>query len=217
MIRKNNINSINKFVLFVQILILSLFLGCGKMDENNPKNGLEIIIGDKTWLNKNLDVTCFLNGDLIPEATNIDDWFELCSMRKPAYCYYNFDASNNEKYGKLYNAFVLIDKRGLVPKGWHIPKTAEFKVFNSSYNGFKGFNFQPGGQLGQVAPSSNIKGYFFDKDIKGYLWSSYDVGVSPNISIYTFQNDGSVVEYFIFYREIGCSIRCVEKMVKLTT
>jgi uncharacterized protein (TIGR02145 family) len=50
---------------------------------------------------------------------------ELGKQGKPAWCYYNNDQSNGEKYGKLYNWHAVNDSRGLAPQGFHIPSKNE--------------------------------------------------------------------------------------------
>jgi uncharacterized protein (TIGR02145 family) len=81
----------------------------------------EIIIGKQIWMTENLNLDKFQNGDSIPEARTIEEWMNACENKQPAWCYYNNDSTNGEKYGKLYNLFAVIDSRGLAPEGWHIP------------------------------------------------------------------------------------------------
>src|ERR1043165_1390179 len=83
-------------------------------------------IGTQTWSTKNLDVSKFRNGDAITEAKTAAEWMAAAEQRKPAWCYYNNDASNGKKYGKLYNWFAVSDPRGLAPDGWHVPSDAEW-------------------------------------------------------------------------------------------
>lgn len=91
----------------------------------NPK--LEFIqIGSQTWMKKNLSVTTFRNGDLIPEAKSKEDWSNAALQHQPAWSYYNYDPANGIKYGRLYNWYAVNDSRGLSPEGWHIPAAAEW-------------------------------------------------------------------------------------------
>jgi uncharacterized protein (TIGR02145 family) len=75
----------------------------------------------KTWMQKNLNVSRYKNGDLIPEVQSVS-WWRLTSG---AWCYYNNDPANGEKYGKLYNWYAVNDPRGLAPEGWHVPTVSE--------------------------------------------------------------------------------------------
>jgi uncharacterized protein (TIGR02145 family) len=42
------------------------------------------------------------------------------------YSHYDFDNSNDNPYGKLYNYFVVADSRNVCPTGWHVPTDAEW-------------------------------------------------------------------------------------------
>jgi uncharacterized protein (TIGR02145 family) len=77
---------------------------------------------NKTWMQSNLNVTKFRNGDIIPQVTNPSQF----STGGPAWCYYNNQTSNGIIYGKLYNRMAIIDPRGLAPEGWHIATNIEW-------------------------------------------------------------------------------------------
>ena len=74
-------------------------------------------ICNKIWMAKNLNVSKYKNGELIPQVTDPTQWKNLTSG---AWCYYNNDPVNGVVYGKLYNWFAVNDPRGLAPVGWHI-------------------------------------------------------------------------------------------------
>ncbi len=77
----------------------------------------EIKIGDQIWSTENLNVDKFRNGDPIPLVKTEDDWEKACDNKEPAWCYYDSDPANGEKYGALYNWYAVIDPRGLAPEG----------------------------------------------------------------------------------------------------
>ncbi len=85
-----------------------------------------IKIGTQTWMAENLNVSTFLNGDLIAEAKTDEEWKKAGVEKKPAWCYYDNDPKNAE-YGKLYNWFAVNDARGLAPKGWHVSTEADWQ------------------------------------------------------------------------------------------
>lgn len=85
-------------------------------------------IGPQYWMSYNLNVSRFSNGDEIQQAYTLDDWFYFGSQGTPAWCYYDFNPSNGNKYGKLYNWYAVNDNRGLAPRGWHIPSDTEWDV-----------------------------------------------------------------------------------------
>lgn len=43
-----------------------------------------------------------------------------------AYSHYDFDSTNDNPYGKLYNYFAVADARNVCPTGWHVPTDAEW-------------------------------------------------------------------------------------------
>ena len=87
-------------------------------------------------MTNNLNVDKFRNSDPIPQAKTIAEWEAAGINKQPAWCYYDNDASNGEKYGKLYNWFAVNDTRGLAPIGYHIPTNKEWSLF-VSYGTFK--------------------------------------------------------------------------------
>jgi len=87
------------------------------------------------WAGKNLDLATFRNGDKIPEAKTSAEWEQAALKHAPAWCYYDNDHVNNEKYGKLYNWYALTDPRGLAPEGWHIPTDAEWTQYIHTIGG----------------------------------------------------------------------------------
>lgn len=94
-----------------------------------------VTIGKQEWAQKNLDVSGFRNGDLIPQAKSHAQWDAARTKKQPAWCYYNYDSKNGEKYGKLYNWWAVADPRGLAPLGWHIPTDVEWKILISDLGG----------------------------------------------------------------------------------
>ena len=89
-------------------------------------------IGSQQWMDKNLDVTTYRNGDPIPFITDQAAWYGLTTG---AWCYHNNDPANNGTYGKLYNWYAVNDPRGLAPAGWHVPTDAEFTTLTTYFGG----------------------------------------------------------------------------------
>lgn len=84
--------------------------------------GVEIC--EQLWMDKNLDVVNYQNGDPIPHVKDPLEWSKL---RTGAYCYYDNDSAKYAAtYGKLYNWYAINDPRGLAPPGWHIPDIDEW-------------------------------------------------------------------------------------------
>ena len=101
-------------------------------------------ICNQTWTAKNLEVSHYTNGDIIPQVTNPVQWTNLTTG---AWCWYNNDsATYATTYGKLYNWFAISDPRGLVPIGWHVPNTNEWTILTDSLGGLN----DAGGKMKEV-------------------------------------------------------------------
>jgi hypothetical protein len=82
-------------------------------------------ICNQTWMQKNLSVSHYRNGDIIPQVTDYSQWLNLTTG---AWCWYNNDsATYGSTYGKLYNWYAVNDPRGLAPEGWCIPTDSDWK------------------------------------------------------------------------------------------
>ena len=86
----------------------------------------EVTIGKQVWMSENLNVDKFRNGDPIPEAKTDEEWEKAGENGEPAWCYYNNNPDNGDRYGKLYNWFAVNDPRGLAPEGWKIPSDEDW-------------------------------------------------------------------------------------------
>jgi uncharacterized protein (TIGR02145 family) len=107
-------------------LILILFVCLGTISFSQT-----VTIGTQVWMTKNLDVSKFRNGDPIPEAKTTEEWENAGKNKQPAWCYYDNDPKNGEKYGKLYNWYAVSDSRGLAPEGWRVPSNDEWTVLET--------------------------------------------------------------------------------------
>lgn len=107
--------------------------GAAKVNNSKASEGIyqTVTIGTQIWMLQNLNETHFSNGDIIPEAKTDNDWNTALMNKKPVWCYYEGNATNGEKYGKLYNVYAVLDPRNLAPAGWHIPTLEEWKKMAS--------------------------------------------------------------------------------------
>jgi uncharacterized protein (TIGR02145 family) len=94
-------------------------------DSRDGKVYKTVKIGDQIWMAENLNAERFRNGDIIPEAKTNEVWENACKNKQPAWCYYENNPNNEERFGKLYNWYAIIDSRGLSPEGWHLGSEKE--------------------------------------------------------------------------------------------
>src|SRR5690606_1923129 len=104
-------------------MMLSSWGGGASKEEGAAK---EVTIGKQEWMTQNLNVDKFRNGDSIPEAKTDEEWRKAGENGEPAWCYYNNNPDNGDRYGKLYNWYAVNDPRGLAPEGWKIPSDEEW-------------------------------------------------------------------------------------------
>ena len=180
-----------------------------------------VLIGTQYWMDKNLELTTYRNGDLIPYVTDPTAW---ASLTTGAWCYYNNDPSSG--YGKLYNWYAVNDSRGLAPQGWHIPTDAEWTTLSTLLGGTSaaGGKMKTTGTTRWTSPNTGatnesgfaglpggggyFNGTFSYIDNYGYWWSSTEYNTSLawfRVLVYV---NGSV-ERSYFNKEIGFSVRCL--------
>lgn len=115
-------------------LASQFIIGTGVVDiDGNSYNTIKI--NGVEWMKKNLNVTKYKNGDLIPEVTDPAIWNTITTG---AWCYYENDTANGPVYGKLYNWYAVNDPRGLAPAGWHIPTDVEWTSLTTFLGGENG-------------------------------------------------------------------------------
>jgi uncharacterized protein (TIGR02145 family) len=188
------------------------------------KDAVTVTIGGKTWSIANLNVSTFRNGDTIPEAKTNEEWVAAGAAGKPAWCYYNNDPANGEKYGKLYNWYAVNDPRGLAPAGWTISDNNDWadladnlggqsiagaKMKNSTgwtdgNNGsnISGFTGLPGGYRIE-------NGLFKNMGSIGVWWTTSE---GKNLTSYDFYLlQGSNLDRSSSPRQRGESVRCLKK------
>jgi uncharacterized protein (TIGR02145 family) len=94
-----------------------------------------IQIGSQYWSQENLAVESFQDGTPITECSSSEQWSDLASNNTPAWCYYNFDPSNEEEYGKLYNYYVISSSMEIAPVGFKVPSLSDFNTLSAVFGG----------------------------------------------------------------------------------
>ena len=103
-----------------------------------------VTICTQVWTTKNLDVTAYSDGTVIPQVTDPTAWANLTTG---AWCYYNNSSSNGATYGKLYNWYAVAGiydasslsnptlRKKLAPMGWHVPTDTEWTILITCLGG----------------------------------------------------------------------------------
>ena len=159
-----------------------------------------VTIGTQVWTTKNLDVSTYRDGTVIPQVTDPTAW---AALKTGAWCYYNNDAANGTTYGKLYNWYAVVGihdtdpstpNKILAPAGYHIPSDGEWTILIT----FLGGESVAGGKMkstgttqwnspnGNATNSSSFTGLsggarssadviFFNIGFEGFWWTSTEL------------------------------------------
>jgi len=181
-----------------------------------------VTIGSQEW-SMNLNVKQFRNGDAIPRAKTSAEWEKAAENKEPAWCYYNNDPSDSEKYGILYNWFAVNDSRGLAPEGWRVASKQDWETLLSNYpknNDAYPLKTKEGWQRGFFGSnSSGFSGYpvgirgvpkFFHRGKMVIYWTSTEIDEENAFGItfdYNYRNATRSPQYKV----MGLSVRCVKK------
>ena len=210
--------SINNFFMNKHFLTCCLTLITAMLLSNCGKNYDEVNIGYQVWMTKNLDVATFRNGDPIPDAKTNEEWKKAEENKRPAWCYYDNDPTNGEKYGKLYNWYAVNDPRGLAPEGWHIPSDAEWStltdflaVENENTCGWNenGVYTTHSGFSGHASGQRRVRGTFGYLGINGTWWSSTEKPLERAWFRFIKYNYRGIIRSHANKAE-GFSVRCIK-------
>jgi uncharacterized protein (TIGR02145 family) len=121
------------------VIMVVLIVGCSKDSAEAPPTITDIdgnvyetvVIGNQTWMKSNLNVSKYQDGTLIPQSLNAKDWQTASTNNTGAWCYYDYDSSNEKVYGKLYNWYAVRDARGLAPAGYQIPTDEQWSTLTT--------------------------------------------------------------------------------------
>lgn len=119
-----------KYILFFLVNIISSSNKAQQtgviMDTRDSRTYKTIEIFSQIWMVDNLNSDKFQNGDKIPKVNSSQEWIKACQRKEPVWMYYDNNAENGKKYGKIYNYYAVIDKRNIAPINFHIPSINEF-------------------------------------------------------------------------------------------
>ena len=182
--------------LLVFVVFTSMIASC--KHEKKQEVYKAVKIGNQQWMTKNLSADKFRNGDEIMEAGSYIQWRMAGEKKQPAWCYYQDDPANGEKFGRIYNWYAVNDPRGLAPEGWHIPTDEEWteltdflgdnahqkiksrsgwekvpgKPDEDDFNGYKGNGNDESGFNGQPGGFRRFSGRCYDEGIQTNWWTA---------------------------------------------
>jgi uncharacterized protein (TIGR02145 family) len=186
-----------------------------------------VFIGTQQWMGENLKTSKYSDGTTIPNITDNTLW---SSNTTGAWAYYNNDATNNSKYGKLYNWYAVSKtsngNKNVCPTGWHVPSDAEWTVLTDYLGGANvaGGKMKEIGTINWVSPNTDATnaslftglpggyrlydGYCFIIGQEGYWWSSTvritNIAWKRNLS-----GSCGCVSRSSSSKESGFSVRCL--------
>jgi len=193
----------------------------GFIDKRDGETYKTVKIGNQTWMAENLR---YASGKYI---TSKSEWDNLGSNNyDAAYCYYNNNTSNKQKYGALYNYAAA---KKACPVGWHLPSNSEWKQLRNyikndghsgnegtalkATNGWKsngngtddyGFSAFPGGNRNFNGSFGSL-GYY---GYYGYWWSATEY-FSQNAYYRRLNYNNGRVSHSRSTKSDGFSVRCL--------
>ena len=194
-----------------------------------------VLIGNQCWMQENLKVTHYPNGDTIPYIADDDKWAALADNNTDdAYCYY--DNNVNSEYGALYSYAAAIaddwqrdnvEGQGICPAGWHLPTDAEWTILTD----YLGGESVAGGKMKEAGTShwhspnagaTNESGFtalpgghryssdgtFYYAGYFGYWWSASESS-SYYVWLRRLYHYNADVGRYIYNKSFGFSVRCM--------
>jgi uncharacterized protein (TIGR02145 family) len=186
-----------------------------------------VYVGAQHWMAENLKAGRYNNGNLISKLTDNEQWR---TSENGAWCNYKNDEFFEQKYGKLYNWYVVsksMNGDNVCPTGWHIPNDSDWKQLST----YLGGEDKAGGAMKEVGFSSwgtpntkatNISlftalpggnrseyGEYNNVGKKGFWWSSTELG-SVGANRFVISYDTESLNYENNSKKDGYSIRCIQ-------
>jgi uncharacterized protein (TIGR02145 family) len=185
-----------------------------------------VVIGTQRWLEQNLKVTKYRNGDPITNITNNATW---AARAAEAYRWYLDDPITYAAYGILYNFWVVADARGIAPVGYHIATSAEWVIMNTFLGGtgFAGGHLKEAGLSHWSTPNTGADnssgftglgaGYIHSgtgvaENNKSWtvFWTSTEVDATTAIAYALDLLSDDVTPLMTDLKKRGGSIRCIK-------
>ena len=181
-----------------------------------------VLIGEQRWMSRNVAVTTFRNGEIIPLVSTAAEWAAAGADGRAARVAYNNDIRNVARWGYLYNYAAVTDARGICPSRWRVPDDADWRVLENWLGGgaqaatalrantgweadgggtnSTGFSALPGGWRTQT-------GTFFLAGRIAYFWSTSRAG--RNSTAHMLFNESRPIFRIGYDIGMGQSLRCI--------
>ncbi len=189
----------NNFRLSISILgillLLGHFLNAQNVKDVDGNSYATISIGSQEWMNENLRVTHYCNGERIETKS---DTINIFKEDSPKY-EWAYDGNENLviKNGRLYTWYVASDNRNVCPIGWHVPTNDDWIQLRKNLGldtlrydtaipiilSEKGFSFEPGSKRvwhGEFLKTATVWWTSSDNYSRSKLWGlGYNLGIIP--------------------------------------
>lgn len=194
-------------------------------------------IGNQIWMQENLQVKHYNNGDEILLVTLVEDQKWL-SSESGMYCKYEDNDNFGDYYGFLYNGYAVTDKRKIAPEGYNIPSENDWGIL-SLYLGWDLFesyllmtptiilgqnipeDYLPPKQLynfGGLASGWRTPKYYYESDEPTYselkkkaVWWKKSGQAAIGISRNDNRGKNDLLTYQFISQTFGLSIRCIKE------
>lgn len=223
----SNLSGLNPNTIYYVRAYATNSVGSGYGSEINFTTSASgtVTICSQVWMDKNLTVSTYRNGDPIPLVTNASIWSTLTTG---AYCYHNNDPASEALYGKIYNWYAVNDPRGLAPSGWHVPTSAEWSTMiaclggssvaggalketgtshwaspNTGATNSSGFTALPGGYRANTGTYSSVPGTIT------FWWTSTQLSATEAFEKGVENTSGSILNAS-YVKDGGSYVRCVK-------
>jgi uncharacterized protein (TIGR02145 family) len=180
-------------------------------------------IGNQVWMAENLKTAKYNDGTTI---LNVEDNIQWSNLTTGAWVYYNNDASNNTKYGKLYNWYAVSPitngNKNVCPTGWHVPSQAEWMILTNYIGPSPSYYLKAITtwlENGNGSNSSRFNGVgsgyrthlgdFLHQGYECSYWSSTEAGSNWAIRL-RFISNSSEVQNLDLVKRFGFSVRCLK-------
>lgn len=221
---------------------LLIIVSCGKKNQTTQSNNSSqttstvtdidgnvyptITIGTQTWMAKNLNVTKYRTGEIIPHVTDMNQWQ---TQTTSAYCNYENIETNSILNGKLYNWYAIKDGKNIAPIGWHVANQNDWLILSAYLGGSQvaGKKLKETGTAHWEAPNSGtndvgfnglgsgIRNFNYSDQFEGikeytFWWGDPDVNMSSWALGYGATASHDTLIGGVLTKQAGLSVRCVK-------